>query len=140
MNRVAIGMLIVAITGIVAAIAIRNLLTAIDRGAQRRIVADLRSISSAVEAYRVDTTIYPTAMTVAALQAVVVPRYIRAMPTMDSWGNAFQVESSNTHCTLYSRGRDGLGNNCMPGQTSSIDDEICFVSGVMTRYPEGSAP
>ncbi|NIM01008.1 MAG: prepilin-type N-terminal cleavage/methylation domain-containing protein, partial [Acidobacteria bacterium] len=52
-------LIVVAIIGIIAAIAIPNLLNAIDRGKQKRTMADLRSIGTAVEEYSVDNTVYP---------------------------------------------------------------------------------
>ena len=42
---------LVGVMGIIAAIAIPNLLNAIDRGKQKRTMADLRSVGIAVEAY-----------------------------------------------------------------------------------------
>jgi general secretion pathway protein G len=45
-------LIVVAIIGIIAAIAIPNLLNAIDRGKQKRTMADLRSIGTAVESYQ----------------------------------------------------------------------------------------
>ena len=46
-------LIVVAIIGIIAAIAIPNLLNAIDRGKQKRTMADLRSIGTAVEEYAI---------------------------------------------------------------------------------------
>ena len=139
MKRIAIGLLLViAVT--VAIASIHNILGAIERGVQRRTAADLRSIAFAVESYRSENGAYPTVDSVAALRVVIVPRYLKAMPTMDSWNNRFQVESSTTRCAIYSRGKDGAGNNCMPGQNSPGDDELCAVNGVLTRYPKGIAP
>ena len=47
-------LIVVAIIGIIAAIAIPNLLNAIDRGKQKRTMADLRSIGTAVESYAIE--------------------------------------------------------------------------------------
>src|SRR6266704_329694 len=52
-------LIVVAIIGIIAAIAIPNLLNAIDRGKQKRTMADERSIGTAVESYAVDNNFYP---------------------------------------------------------------------------------
>ncbi|PYT07794.1 MAG: hypothetical protein DMF49_07090 [Acidobacteria bacterium] len=46
-------LIVVAIIGIIAAIAIPNLLNAIDRGKQKRTMADIRSVGTAVEEYAV---------------------------------------------------------------------------------------
>ena len=47
-------LIVVAIIGIIAAIAIPNLLNAINRGRQKRSMADLRTVGTAIEAYAVD--------------------------------------------------------------------------------------
>ncbi|HEV8268147.1 MAG TPA: prepilin-type N-terminal cleavage/methylation domain-containing protein, partial [Thermoanaerobaculia bacterium] len=47
-------LIVVAIIGIIVAIAIPNLLNAIQRGKQKRSMADLRATATASEAYAVD--------------------------------------------------------------------------------------
>src|SRR5580765_5913061 len=51
---------IVAFIGILAAIAIPNLLTAMQRSKQKRTVADIRTIATCVEAYSADKNAYPS--------------------------------------------------------------------------------
>src|SRR5262245_29907252 len=52
-------LIVVAIIGIIAAIAIPNLLNAIQRGKQKRTMADARAIGTAAEAFAVDNNRYP---------------------------------------------------------------------------------
>jgi general secretion pathway protein G len=130
-------LIVVAIIGIIAAIAIPNLLNAVDKGKQKRTMSDLRSIGTAVESYAVDNTYYPNATTIAAIKAVVDPMYSNAMPLADGWSNAIQADSSPNSYTIYSQGKDGSGTNCPPGVTSMFNDEICFVDGRFQRYPAG---
>ena len=54
-------LIVVAIIGIIVAIAIPNLLNAIQRAKQRRTMGDMRSAATAVEAYAVDLNRYPPA-------------------------------------------------------------------------------
>jgi type II secretion system protein G len=131
-------LIVVAIIGIIAAIAIPNLLNAIDRGKQKRTMADLRSIGTAVESYAVDNNVYPVAATVAALDTSVAPIYIKVMPNNDGWNNAFQVDASTTAYTLYSFGKDGTGTTCTALVTTTFIDQICFVNGQFLRYPQGT--
>ena len=130
-------LIVVAIIGIIAAIAIPNLLNAIDRGKQKRTMADLRSIGTAIESYAVDANFYPTAATAAALEAVVEPIYIKSMPTEDGWGYAMQVTSTTVAYTVNSFGKDGAGTTCTAGVTNTFNDEICFSGGSFIRYPDG---
>ncbi|HEX9688445.1 MAG TPA: prepilin-type N-terminal cleavage/methylation domain-containing protein, partial [Thermoanaerobaculia bacterium] len=92
-------LIVIAIIGILAAIAIPNLLNAVQRGKQKRTMADFRSLATALEAYAVDNNYYPAgscstgAFTTAASAAmtdgsltVLVPTYIAQPPRLDGWG------------------------------------------------------
>ena len=54
-------LIVIAIIGILAAIAIPNLLNAVQRGKQKRSMSDMRTMATAVEAYAVDNNYYPAA-------------------------------------------------------------------------------
>ena len=54
-------LIVIAIIGILAAIAIPNLLNAVQRGKQKRTMSDMRALATAIEAYAVDNNIYPAA-------------------------------------------------------------------------------
>src|SRR5215831_9815033 len=54
-------LIVIAIIGILAAIAIPNLLNAVQRGKQKRTMSDMRALATAVEAYAVDNSSYPAA-------------------------------------------------------------------------------
>ena len=77
-------LIVVAIIGIIAAIAIPNLLNAIDRGKQKRTMADMRSIGTAIESYAVDNNFYPKSLAnvgAAGISTHVSPIYIKTVPT-----------------------------------------------------------
>ena len=132
-------LIVVAIIGIIAAIAIPNLLNAIDRGKQKRTMADMRSLGTAVESYAVDNNVYPAVSTAANLKTVVeAGAYIKNMPVADGWNNTFVVDSITTQYTLYSTGKDGSGTTCTAGTTTTFNDQICFINGQFLRYPAGS--
>jgi general secretion pathway protein G len=105
-------LIVVAIIGIIAAIAIPNLLNAIQRGKQKRTMADMRSIATAIEAFSVDNNRYPQGGSpVVAIQSSVEPRYIKKLPTKDAWNGEYdyqrgpQPSSAQTY-TLISYGKD----------------------------------
>ncbi len=52
-------LIVVAIIGIIAAIAIPNLLSAIQRGKQKRTMGDAKTVASGVEQYNTDNNNYP---------------------------------------------------------------------------------
>src|SRR5919106_6333245 len=88
-------LIVVAIIGILAAIAIPNLLTAMQRSKQKRTMADMRSIATAWEARATDYNRYnaagytalSAAITTSVLDGLVTPTYIRTLPGKDGWGN-----------------------------------------------------
>src|SRR5476651_2007528 len=53
-------LIVIAIIGILAAIAIPNLLNAVQRGKQKRTMSDMRALATAIEAFAVDNNTYPT--------------------------------------------------------------------------------
>jgi len=93
-------LIVIAIIGILAAIAIPNLLNAVQRGKQKRTMSDMRALATAVEAYAVDNNSYPPASCPAGLTAIIgsaaavdaasfsklSPTYIGQTPKVDGWG------------------------------------------------------
>jgi general secretion pathway protein G len=133
-------LIVVAIIGIIAAIAIPNLLNAIDRGKQKRSMSDIRSIGTAIESYAVDTNLYPTSGSIAALATLLQPAYIRNLPQRDGWGNAMVfTQSSGTGYTVGSGGKDGGSLTVVGtgGATTSFNDAIIFVNGQFAQWPDG---
>ena len=138
-------LIVVAIIGIIAAIAIPNLLNAIDRGKQKRTMADLRSMGTAIEEYSIDNNFYPKDMgDIPDLKAQVTPTYIRQIPEQDGWGMDIAVDSTSTEYTLGSCGKgasscDGstLALSGSGGKTTSFTDHIIFSNGSFVQWPEG---
>src|SRR6266508_2973132 len=93
-------LIVVAIIGILAAIAIPNLLTAMLRARQRRTMADMRTIATGWEARNVDAGRYNAAaagfqgidqpVDVGGLTSALAPTYVRTIPKDDGWGHGFQ--------------------------------------------------
>lgn len=93
-------LIVVAIIGILAAIAIPNLLTAMQRSKQKRTMADMRTIATSWEARATDTNKYNasgaiTAITLCSnsldfhtLTGALSPTYAKLLPLHDGWGNA----------------------------------------------------
>ncbi len=131
-------LIVVAIIGIIAAIAIPNLLNAINRGRQKRTMADMRTIATAIEAYAVDNSFYPKGTDETTLAAHISPTYLKAMPANDGWRRAWDivVDGSGQAYTIESYARDGQ-NNGPVGVTTDFDHDIVYSSGVFTAWPEG---
>ena len=98
-------LIVIAIIGILAAIAIPNLLNAVQRGKQKRTMSDMRALATAVEAYAVDNNQYPAAACATGIYTSLTvtlatnsfsnlsPTYIAQAPMIDGWGQFLQYGS-----------------------------------------------
>lgn len=140
-------LIVVAIIGIIAAIAIPNLLNAIQRGKQKRSMADMRAIGTAIEAFAVDYNRYPDdASPVSTIATVIEPVYIKKLPLQDGWETDFNYVSDPDGAaqsyTLGSSGKDKIfppdcGQSAYRGATTNFNNDICFAQGSFTAFPEG---
>jgi general secretion pathway protein G len=131
-------MITLVVIGIIAAIAIPNLLGAIDRGKQKRTMADMRSIGSAVEAYAVDQSRYPTSSDAGTLALAIAPGFIKTMPRNDGWSNEYVVDATGVSYTISSNGKDGTASGCAAGVIiTQLNQDICFSHGGFIQYPQG---
>ena len=140
-------LIVVAIIGIIAAIAIPNLLNAIDRGKQKRSMADMRSLGTAVESYSVDVNFYPISTSMASITSIgavnmgLEPIYIKLAPTKDGWGGLYYYGSdaagSGSDYTIMTYSKDKSVSSASAGATSDFDCDIIFQNGTFTAYPEG---
>src|ERR1700730_17776232 len=95
-------LIVIAIIGILAAIAIPNLLNAVQRGKQKRSMSDMRALATAIESYAVDNNNYPAAacppgsftggtyntLTTASFTNL-SPTYIANAPRKDGWSRFY---------------------------------------------------
>ncbi|MCU0304247.1 MAG: zinc ribbon domain-containing protein [Thermoanaerobaculales bacterium] len=136
-----VGLLVALfLCGIVSAIAIPNLVNAINRGRQKRTLADIRTIALATEAYAVDHRHYPVAATsLAELEAVLTPTYAAALPAADGWRVPFEVRTGDdgSWYEIASLGRDGLPGDRSGGLTTDFDCDVVWRNGVFVQWPEG---
>ncbi|HEY6137132.1 MAG TPA: prepilin-type N-terminal cleavage/methylation domain-containing protein [Thermoanaerobaculia bacterium] len=149
-------LIVVAIIGILAAIAIPNLLNALQRARQRRTMADMRTIAIAWEARDVDTARYNAAgagfqsinqpIDPTDLEQQVTPTYLKHMPKVDGWNNAFGLfadfswgnATPASRYVVISAGKDGqFDSSIQPGATTQFDCDIVYSAGVFVVYPEG---
>ena len=107
-------------------------------GRQKRTMAEMRSIATAMEEYSIDHNFYPSASSISELEPYVSPYFIRTLPRHDGWGNDFIVESRPEEYTLRSTGSDGLLDAGEPsGRTSTSESDIVFSNGSFVQWPEG---
>jgi len=153
-------LIVVAIIGILAAIAIPNLLTAMQRSKQKRTMADMRSIATAWEAYATDNNSYNAAgvatvstldwslfsdWSYANLSGEVSPTYIRSLPANDGWGRAYGYAVDNKTAAraqeyaMRSMGKDPIFESgaYTVGPRNVFECDIVYSMGSFIAYPEG---
>ena len=132
-------LIVVAIVGAVAAIAMPNLLNALHRSRQKRTMSALRGISEGVEMYEQDHGFYPnhSEVPVSALAAD-LDLDVRPFDPTDGWNRVMWYAASGDHYTIMSYGRDGVEDGSHPlGPTNLFSADILFSAGVFVQWPEG---
>ena len=105
-------LIVVAIIGIVAAIAIPNLLTAIQKSKQKATMGDMKSIGTAVESYMTDNYIAPNGLDAAGFGGAGIRSFhIKKFPETDAWGGVWSYERDATNRDIYSIGSGGRDNS-----------------------------
>ena len=143
----------VAIIGIIVAISIINIFNAIERAKQRRTMADLRSLSTALETYGADHNRFPPSsaftlpsglalpnVNIAFASNYLVPTYIKEVPRIDGWRNPllYSVTADGNDYGIRSCGKDGLPEEAPSyGPTTEFNADVILVDGVFVQYPEG---
>jgi general secretion pathway protein G len=150
-------LIVVAIIGIIVAIAIPNLLNAIQRAKQKRTMGDMRSAGTAAEAYAVDFNHYPAAAGYSlptgisfgsttfntggvgsSFSGQVTPTYIRVLPLSDGWQSYFFYKSTGQLYGIASGGKNGATEAAIGGETTDFNNDIIFVNGQFIQYPAGA--
>jgi general secretion pathway protein G len=139
-------LIVVAIIGIIAAIAIPNLLVALQKGKQKATMGDMKSIGNSVESYLTDWSIVPQVGpgNVSVLNvAWFTPFYIKILPLTDSWGTQFlytpQTALDEYTVTSYGRNKVLGGDPPQPlYDVTAISDfnyDLIFSNGFFTVGP-----
>jgi Type II secretion system (T2SS), protein G len=115
-----------------------------------RSVADVRSIATAAESYGIDYNAYPPlapTAPVGSIENILSPVYIRALPKVDPWGNAYLYWSDATSYAVIGLASDGVpeydyetwGRDefqaLPPGEAPAPGKDIVFVDGGFVQWP-----
>jgi len=154
-------LIVVAVIGIIVAMLIPNLLDAFQKAKQKRTMADMKIIGTAMfswitdqstaaaagqAATAVDLTQYGTQLQPADLTTVLVSQYIQSIPVLDGWKSPFQyyLRTDNPHVArvmaIRSLGRDKTAEGDQYTVTAfdptDYDRDIVWADGFMVRYPQ----
>jgi len=135
-------LVVVAIIGIVSAIGVPTLLNAVDRGRQKRTMADLHTISTGVQAYITDVSHCPVGSNITTLAALLNGTYVKRLPLSDGWEYSFVYSgTAELGYTIGSVGKDGGTSLVLDGSggpTSTLDADIVYSNGQFIQWPEGA--
>lgn len=148
-------LIVIGIIGILAAIGIPNLLTAIQRAKQKRTMADMKMIANAWEMRQQDYSQYNASgvsagllgasnvVTASDVAVLLQPTYIRSVPKADGWNRPMNIfldqpigGKGAQRYVMVSAGQDGVfESNPAPGVITNFDCDIVFSNGAFVCYP-----
>ena len=145
-------LIVVAIIGILAAIAVPNLMVAVQRAKQKRTMTNIRNLATAWEARATDMSKYNAAGIAGAsslidptdVQTLLQPTYIKAAQVIDGWQRPLrffmdQAAGDPTAAKVYviqSSGRDGVFDDTPTmGTITSFDCDIIYSNGTFLTSP-----
>ena len=133
-------LIVVAVIGIVSAIAMPVVVSAIQRARQSRTMADMRTIGGALVLYEQDYVDYPieTSPVSAEDLRLFLQPYTGDFRATDGWSRPYWYVSDGHIYTLISY---ALAGNPDPpytnGPTHRLEDDIVMSEGVFIQWPEG---
>jgi general secretion pathway protein G len=145
-------LIVIAIIGILAAIAIPNLLNAVQRGKQKRTMSDMRTMATAIEAYAVDNNLYPQGVCNTASYtltdtlfdnsslSILSPTYIANPVRKDGWDQFFEygAPTDGQQYMMQSTGRDKTHVDASCVTTTNFNSDIVYSNGGFVQFPEGA--
>ena len=134
-------LIVCAVIGLIAAIAIPNLVNAIQRGRQARTMGDLRGLATAVGRYQQDYAKFPIISTLSPINSIdeVLVAYMGGYNQVDGWQRDFLYRSTNgDDYTLVSYGLNGIADQPWTmGPINYFDDDLVVQGGSFVQWPEG---
>jgi len=132
--------------GIVAAIAIPNMLTAMQKGKQKATMGDMKIIGMAIKLYIDDHGKAPEGNTLLEIADELQPFYIKTLPTKDGWGNDFHYRhgagDKQKEFAIASGGRGGVFDGWEQSgvyivtSMNGFEKDIIFTDGKFTYGPK----
>ncbi len=134
-------LIVVAIIGVIAAIAIPQLFNAVQKARQNQAVADMRTVGVCLGTYAVDNDFFPRVGTTTASSLVPHLSYaMKMVPIRDGWHFPYQYET-NTSGSDYTFASYGANRLADPphvyGFTQRFIDDIVLSSGSFVQWPDG---
>jgi general secretion pathway protein G len=146
-------LIVVAIIGIIAAIAIPNLISAMQRARQKRAIGELRGMATACTSYSTDTNAFPLATpTFTATDAIpqmveLAPYYMKSVPNPDPWAHKYEYATNAEAQDFAIRSLGVKSAEDTPNfetvivlsyhPTGCFENDIVWANGAFVYAPEG---
>jgi len=132
-------LIVLAIIGIIAAIAIPVYLAAMQRSRQAQSIENMRTLATHIHRYQVEEATFPLADDVEVLNGILMSVSDREISIVDDgWHNKFIYScATGAHYSLSSLGSDGLGTHGADGEFPFLefDKEITIRDGEFVQKP-----
>ncbi len=131
-------LIVVAIIGIIAAIAVPNLLQALQTARQKKSLADLRNIALALAVYNNDHGHYPVLGDTTHLSLI---PFLGTLPKADGWNTPFGYFCGGTgvQYTAVSFGSNRVEDTPYAlGRISRFRDDIVYIDSQLVQWPDGT--
>jgi len=132
-------LVVVAILGILTAIAIPALQTSVDKSKQRATMADMRGIATGIQLYDIDESIYPADGTPPSVLVALIRTYVKVtLPDTDAWYHPYGYNSDSlSWYSLQSFGKDGIdGVDITPTTKYQFELDLVYATGHFSNAPE----
>lgn len=132
-------LIVVSIIGVIASLAIPNLLSATHKTKQKATMADMKSVGTAVEMYITDHHVAPADLSFG--DSNLKNFYVRNMPGSDNWGNKWEYQSDKDIYYIGSPARDGIflgfeqAGSYKVNSDEDLNNDIIFSNGSFIFAP-----
>ena len=133
-------LIVVAVIGVIAAIALPNVVSAIQRARQSRTMTDMRTIGGALVLYEQDYVDYPVETSLVSAENLRpwLQPYMGDFRATDGWRRPYWYTSDGHKYTLVSYALGGKPDSPYTiGPTHRFEDDIVLSEGVFVQWPEG---
>ena len=130
-------LIVVSIIGIIASLAIPNLLSATHKSRQKATMADMKNIGTAIEMYMTDHQSAPSTLSDNDLKHF----YMKNMPDRDSWGNEWEYQADRDTYFIASSARDSIflgfdqEGSYKVQSDEDLNNDLIFSNGSFTFAP-----
>jgi prepilin-type N-terminal cleavage/methylation domain-containing protein len=147
-------LIVIAIIGIIAAIAIPNMLMAMQRSRQKGSILVMHNLATGLESYKGESSASDFATNVATVSgpridngsaSFLVPMHLNVQPNVDRWGTEFVYNTQDTGAWMVWFSSPGKDTTRDAGAASEgeyqvteladFDNDIVFIDGQMSYGP-----